>query len=274
MSWILRLFGIEKNNEDLKKEIKKEIELERKSALLKVIASSDASDEEIEQTLSSYMSSISTMAMDQVRIWDNIHRVIDEMSKLDSKLDLDKISKRIDVIEEIANRCDKAISEHFVGEIEALSTAIDKHWGKTKSNSDALNNLEKREQQTTDALKNEIAKNEKLCADIAVELNNMKVSLAELMTQDSHEDEETITPPADDVSYTVRLHGYDLNEKVDMIKLVRDITGLSPKEAKDLLDSLPVTLKEDVTEEERTSIEVLIETAYDISDLLIEFIEN
>ncbi|MBK26088.1 MAG: hypothetical protein CME70_18975 [Halobacteriovorax sp.] len=102
----------------------------------------------------------------------------------------------------------------------------------------------------------------------------MKVSLAELMTQDSHEDEETITPPADDVSYTVRLHGYDLNEKVDMIKLVRDITGLSPKEAKDLLDSLPVTLKEDVTEEERTSIEVLIETAYDISDLLIEFIEN
>ena len=59
-----------------------------------------------------------------------------------------------------------------------------------------------------------------------------------------------------------------------MIKLVRDITGLSPKESKDLLDSLPVTLKEDVTEEERTSIEGLIEGAYDISDLLIEFIEN
>jgi len=309
MGFWLRLFGIEKNNENLKKEIKKEIELERKSALLKVIADSDANDEEIEQTLSSYMSSISTMAMDQVRIWDNINKIIDKVSELDSsKQDLDKALARIDIIEGIANRCDKVISEHFFGEIETLKNTVNKHWDKIKSNHDTLeharlsiadalsatntlgltlrneikdidnteklDNLEKREQQTTDALKNEIAKNEKLCADIAIELNNVKVSLAELMTQDSHEDEETIVPPADDVSYTVRLHGYDLNEKVEMIKLVRDITGLSPKESKDLLDSLPVTLKEDVTEEERTSIEGLIEGAYDISDLLIEFIEN
>ena len=84
MGFWLRLFGIEKNNENLKKEIKKEIELERKSALLKVIADSDANDEEIEQTLSSYMSSISTMAMDQVRIWDNINKIIDKVSELDS----------------------------------------------------------------------------------------------------------------------------------------------------------------------------------------------
>ena len=223
MGFWLRLFGIEKNNENLKKEIKKEIELERKSALLKVIADSDANDEEIEQTLSSYMSSISTMAMDQVRIWDNINKIIDKVSELDSsKQDLDKALARIDIIEGIANRCDKVISEHFFGEIETLKNTVNKHWDKIKSNHDTLeharlsiadalsatntlgltlrneikdidnteklDNLEKREQQTTDALKNEIAKNEKLCADIAIELNNVKVSLAELMTQDSHED--------------------------------------------------------------------------------------
>ena len=44
-------------------------------------------------------------------------------------------------------------------------------------------------------------------------------------------------------------------EKIKVIKVVREITGLGLKEAKDLVSSAPATLKEGVSKEEAASIE-------------------
>lgn len=44
-------------------------------------------------------------------------------------------------------------------------------------------------------------------------------------------------------------------DKIKVIKVVRDLTGLGLKEAKDLVDGAPNTLKENVSKEEAASIE-------------------
>jgi large subunit ribosomal protein L7/L12 len=44
-------------------------------------------------------------------------------------------------------------------------------------------------------------------------------------------------------------------EKIKVIKVVREVTGLGLKEAKDLVDGAPKPLKENVSKEEATSIE-------------------
>ena len=45
-------------------------------------------------------------------------------------------------------------------------------------------------------------------------------------------------------------------EKIKVIKVVRELTGLGLKEAKDLVDGAPKTVKENVSKEEAASIEV------------------
>lgn len=44
-------------------------------------------------------------------------------------------------------------------------------------------------------------------------------------------------------------------EKIKVIKVVRELTGLGLKEAKDLVDGAPKTVKENVSKEEAASIE-------------------
>jgi len=44
-------------------------------------------------------------------------------------------------------------------------------------------------------------------------------------------------------------------EKIKVIKVVREVTGLGLKEAKDLVDGAPKPVKENVSKEEATSIE-------------------
>jgi large subunit ribosomal protein L7/L12 len=49
--------------------------------------------------------------------------------------------------------------------------------------------------------------------------------------------------------------------KIQVIKVVRPITGLGLKEAKDLVDGAPATLKEGVNKEEAESIKAQVEEA-------------
>ena len=49
------------------------------------------------------------------------------------------------------------------------------------------------------------------------------------------------------------------SEKVKVIKVVREITGLGLKEAKDVVDNAPKTLKEAVSKEEAESIKAKLE---------------
>lgn len=44
-------------------------------------------------------------------------------------------------------------------------------------------------------------------------------------------------------------------EKIKVIKVVREITSLGLKEAKDLVDGAPKTVKENITKEEATAVE-------------------
>ncbi len=50
-------------------------------------------------------------------------------------------------------------------------------------------------------------------------------------------------------------------QKIQVIKVVRAVTGLGLKEAKDLVDGAPNTVKEGVNEEEAKSIKSQLEEA-------------
>jgi large subunit ribosomal protein L7/L12 len=54
--------------------------------------------------------------------------------------------------------------------------------------------------------------------------------------------------------FTVVLKAFDDSKKIAVIKEVRAVTGLGLKEAKDLVEGAPKTLKENVTKEEADKI--------------------
>jgi large subunit ribosomal protein L7/L12 len=61
--------------------------------------------------------------------------------------------------------------------------------------------------------------------------------------------------------FTVVLKAFDDSKKIAVIKEVRAVTGLGLKEAKDLVEGAPKTLKENVTKEEADKIKGSITTA-------------
>jgi large subunit ribosomal protein L7/L12 len=58
--------------------------------------------------------------------------------------------------------------------------------------------------------------------------------------------------------FTVRLAGAG-DKKIQVIKVVREITGLGLKEAKDLVDSAPSTVKEGVSKDEAAALKAKLE---------------
>jgi large subunit ribosomal protein L7/L12 len=56
--------------------------------------------------------------------------------------------------------------------------------------------------------------------------------------------------PAEKTEFTVQLDGFDAAKKINVIKVVREITGLGLKEAKDLVEGSPKPVKENVSKEE------------------------
>src|SRR5436853_1821791 len=50
--------------------------------------------------------------------------------------------------------------------------------------------------------------------------------------------------------FTVQLDGFDAAKKINVIKVVREITGLGLKEAKDLVEGFPKPVKENISKEE------------------------
>ncbi len=61
--------------------------------------------------------------------------------------------------------------------------------------------------------------------------------------------------------FTVSLESADPAKKIAVIKAAREITGLGLKEAKDLVEGAPKTLKEGVSKEEAAKIKETIEAA-------------
>jgi large subunit ribosomal protein L7/L12 len=56
--------------------------------------------------------------------------------------------------------------------------------------------------------------------------------------------------PAEKTEFTVVLAGYDAAKKINVIKVVREITGLGLKEAKDLVEGAPKPVKENISKDE------------------------
>ena len=67
--------------------------------------------------------------------------------------------------------------------------------------------------------------------------------------------------PAEKTEFTVQLDGYDAAKKITVIKVVREITGLGLKEAKDLVEGAPKTLKEGIAKAEAEEMKKKLEDA-------------
>jgi len=59
-----------------------------------------------------------------------------------------------------------------------------------------------------------------------------------------------VEKPAEKTEFTVVLTGFDAAKKITTIKVVREITGLGLKEAKDLVEGFPKPVKENIPKEE------------------------
>lgn len=61
--------------------------------------------------------------------------------------------------------------------------------------------------------------------------------------------------------FTVTLKEYPADKKVGVIKVVRELTGLGLKEAKDLVEAAPSTIKEGVTKADAEAMKKKLEEA-------------
>jgi large subunit ribosomal protein L7/L12 len=65
--------------------------------------------------------------------------------------------------------------------------------------------------------------------------------------------------PAEKTEFTVQLDGFDAAKKINVIKVVRELTGLGLKEAKDLVEGSPKPVKENVSKEDAEKIKKQLE---------------
>src|SRR5690348_17960347 len=68
-------------------------------------------------------------------------------------------------------------------------------------------------------------------------------------------------PAEEKTDFTVLLKEYPADKKVTVIKVIREITGLGLKEAKDLVEGVPSTVKEAVSKADSDAIKKKLEEA-------------
>ena len=68
-----------------------------------------------------------------------------------------------------------------------------------------------------------------------------------------------VEKPAEKTEFTVSLDGFDAAKKITIIKVVREITNLGLKEAKDLVEGAPKPVKENVDKAEAEKIKAQLE---------------
>ena len=66
-------------------------------------------------------------------------------------------------------------------------------------------------------------------------------------------------PAEEQAEFTVTLKEYPADKKVTVIKVIREITGLGLKEAKDLVEGAPKTVKEGVNKDDAAKIKATLE---------------
>src|SRR5208283_6043796 len=68
-------------------------------------------------------------------------------------------------------------------------------------------------------------------------------------------------PVEEQTEFTVTLKEYPADKKVTVIKVIREITGLGLKEAKDLVEGVPSTVKEAVSKADSETMKKKLEDA-------------
>jgi large subunit ribosomal protein L7/L12 len=68
-------------------------------------------------------------------------------------------------------------------------------------------------------------------------------------------------PVEEQTEFTVTLKEYPADKKVTVIKVVRELTGLGLKEAKDLVEGAPATVKEGVNKADSATMKKKLEEA-------------
>ena len=68
-------------------------------------------------------------------------------------------------------------------------------------------------------------------------------------------------PAEEQTEFTVTLKEYPADKKVTVIKVIREITGLGLKEAKDLVEGAPSTVKEGVSKADTETMKKKLEDA-------------
>jgi len=69
----------------------------------------------------------------------------------------------------------------------------------------------------------------------------------------------TAEAPVAKTEFTVQLDGFDAAKKINVIKVVRELTGLGLKEAKDLVEGFPKPIKENIPKEDAEKIKKQLE---------------
>jgi len=67
--------------------------------------------------------------------------------------------------------------------------------------------------------------------------------------------------PAEKTEFTPVLESFDAAKKINVIKVVREITGLGLKEAKDLVEGAPKAVKENIPKDEAEAIKKKLDDA-------------
>jgi large subunit ribosomal protein L7/L12 len=70
---------------------------------------------------------------------------------------------------------------------------------------------------------------------------------------------EAAAKPAEQTEFTVILAGFDAAKKINVIKVVRELTGLGLKEAKDLVEGAPKPVKENVSKDDAAKFKKQLE---------------
>jgi large subunit ribosomal protein L7/L12 len=68
-------------------------------------------------------------------------------------------------------------------------------------------------------------------------------------------------PVEEQTEFTVTLKEYPAEKKVSVIKVIRELTGLGLKEAKDLVEGVPSTVKESVSKADSETMKKKLEDA-------------
>ena len=99
--------------------------------------------------------------------------------------------------------------------------------------------------------------------EILEAISNMTVmQVVEILSNKEKKFGVTAAAPAEEkTEFTVILKEYPADKKVGVIKVVRELTGLGLKEAKDLVEGVPGTVKEGVNKADSDNMKKKLEEA-------------